>query len=91
MSEEHEVTVGDHLEKDEEITCGYCGRVFSSHELRVEKEIYGKKWIFCDENCLEDFRDASDFKDENPDKHHPEDYDEITPEMSVTITGPPQD
>lgn len=86
-----EIPIDDHLAKDEEITCGYCGHVFSSHEVRVEREIYGRKWVFCDDECLQEFLDASDFKDENPDVHHPEDYDELTPDMTVTITGPKTD
>lgn len=85
----HDIPVEDHLGSDEVIECGYCGRPFSSHEARIEKRIYGRGWVFCSEECLANFRDASDYEDENPDIHYPEDPDELSPNMSVKITGPP--
>lgn len=87
----HDIPIEDHIAADEEIECGYCGHVFSSHERRIEKIIYGRKWVFCSEECLEDFKDKSDFADENPDVHHAEDFDELTPEMKVRVSGPPID
>lgn len=78
------VPVDDHLDRDEEIRCGYCGNPFSSHESRIEKEILGRKWVFCSEECLQDFRDASDYKDDDPDHRIGDD----SLSTSVKITGP---
>ncbi len=62
-----EAEVFDHVGKDEKDQCGYCGQCFGPDDIVVEKEIYGKEWRFCDEQCLKDFMDASNFKDENLD------------------------
>jgi len=86
MNNEFEAPIDDHLDKDEEIVCGYCGRVFSSHEVRVEREIYGRKWVFCNEDCLNNFRDASDFADPEHEPTH-RDFDDGR-EIRVNITGP---
>lgn len=83
----HDIKVEDHLEKDELIECGYCGHIFGGNESRIEKIIYGKKWVFCSDECLENFRDASNFKDEDLDGYKREDDDD-TFEMNVTFTGP---
>ncbi|MBR9701231.1 hypothetical protein GOV11_05190 [Candidatus Woesearchaeota archaeon] len=62
-----EIEVKDHVAKDENDKCGYCGQHFGPDDIVVEKEIYGRKWKFCDENCYKEFMDASNFKDENLD------------------------
>ena len=59
--------IASHLEKDEEDVCGYCGQAFGPDDIVVEREIYGRKWRFCDETCLRDFQEKSDFKDEDLD------------------------
>ena len=65
--EEHHIEVKDHLEKDHDDECGYCGQCFVPDEIVIEKTINGRKWHFCSEQCLQDFRDAADFKDEDLD------------------------
>lgn len=60
-----DVVVRDHLAKDEEDLCGYCGQHFGPDDVVAKKEIYGRKWQFCDEQCYRDFLDASNFKEEN--------------------------
>ena len=87
----HDIPVEDNISADEEMECGFCGHVFSIHERRIEKIIYGQKWVFCSEDCLDSFKEKSNFAEEDPDVHHPEDFDELTPEMHVRISGPPTD
>jgi YHS domain-containing protein len=61
---ENEVPIADHVEKDVEGVCGYCGQYFAPDEVVIEKTIHGRKWHFCSDQCYTDFKDASDFKDE---------------------------
>lgn len=58
--------VRDHLEPEEDV-CGYCGQCFGPESIVVERDLYGKKWHFCDEQCFDDFREHSNFKDEDLD------------------------
>lgn len=44
--------------------CGYCGRAFAANELAIEKEIHGRLWKFCSEECYNEFMDAIHFRDE---------------------------
>jgi len=67
MGDEHAVRVKDHLGKDHDDCCGYCGQFFVPDEMVIEKTIIGRKWKFCSEDCYRDFKDASDFKDEDLD------------------------
>lgn len=71
--EEHiiDIEVKDHLEKDPDDQCGYCGQYFSPDENVIVKTIHGRTWKFCSEECLRDFRDAADFKDEDLDSKDP--------------------
>ena len=62
-----EVEVKDHLEKDHEDECAYCGQFFPPDEVVIEKTINGRKWRFCCDECYHDFQDASNFKDEDLD------------------------
>jgi hypothetical protein len=66
VDRELEIEVKDHLEKDHD-ECGYCGQVFGPEFIVIEKTINGRKWKFCSEECYRDFKDASDFKDEDLD------------------------
>jgi hypothetical protein len=61
------IEVKDHLEKPNEDECGYCGQLFGPDEIVIEREIHGRKWRFCSEECYRDFLDAADFKDEDLD------------------------
>lgn len=76
------VSVKSHVASDEDDVCGYCGQHFGPDDIVVEREVYGRKWSFCDEQCLNDFLDKSDFKDENLDADpedvspHPDDLEE---------------
>lgn len=74
LAKELEITVKDHLKQPKEDECGYCGQVFPPDEIVIEKEIHGMKWRFCSEECYQDFKDASDFKDEDLDSK-----DEVAP------------
>jgi YHS domain-containing protein len=71
-----EVTIKDHLDPDVKDECGYCGQVFGPDFIVIEKMIHGRKWHFCSEECLRDFKDASDFKDQNLEEKDPEVYDQ---------------
>ena len=62
-----DIEVKDHLDKDIEDECGYCGQAFGPDEIVIERTLYGKKHRFCSEECLRDFQDASNFKDEDLD------------------------
>jgi YHS domain-containing protein len=59
--------IKDHLEKNVEDECAYCGQLFGPDEIAIEKEIHGRKWRFCSDECYKDFKDASDFKDQDLD------------------------
>lgn len=63
------VEVKDHLERDVQTICAYCGSVFDIDELVIEKEIHGRIWKFCNDECYHDFMDALDFKDEDLDSY----------------------
>lgn len=56
---EDEIIIDDHLARNEESVCGYCGHAFAGYESRIEKFLYGRKWVFCSEECLINFKDAS--------------------------------
>lgn len=62
-----EIPVSDHLDPDALDQCGYCGQHFGPDEIVIEKTLLGRMWRFCSEDCLRDFRDASDFRDEDLD------------------------
>jgi hypothetical protein len=66
-AENLEIEVKDHLEKDVEDECAYCGQYFPPDEVVIEKIILGRKWRFCSEQCVKDFQDASNFKDQDLD------------------------
>lgn len=59
--------IQSYVAKDIEEQCAYCGQHFGPDDIVVEREIYGRKWRFCDENCLNDFKEKSDFQDEDLD------------------------
>jgi len=82
---EHDLDVKDHLDEDETAQCGYCGHHFLSGEARILRRLYGREWAFCTEECLAQFKDASNFQDENLDgyKHDPD--DDQSPEMAAKI------
>ena len=61
------VEIKDHLDKDHDDICGYCGQYFAPEEIVIEKTLHGRKWKFCSEECMRDFKDASDFKDQDLD------------------------
>ena len=86
LEEEHGVQVQDHVAADEEIHCGYCGKSFQGHESRIEKNIYGIKWVFCNEECLESFKDKSDYKDDDPDMTI--EKEDTGFEINMSFTGP---
>lgn len=72
MTDEHipaddHIEIKDHLDKDIGDECGYCGQGFPPDEVVIEKTIHGRTWHFCSEDCMRDFKDASDFKDEDLD------------------------
>lgn len=75
------IEVKDHLEKPSEDECGYCGQLFGPDEVVIEKEINGKKWRFCTEQCYRDFLDASNFKDEDLDSKPVHELDDDTDEQ----------
>lgn len=62
-----DIPIGDHLDPDAIDQCGYCGQHFGPDEIVIEKTILGRLWRFCSEACLNDFRDASDFRDQDLD------------------------
>ena len=62
-----DIEIKDHVEKDVEGECGYCGQCFPPDEIVIERNIVGRKWHFCSEDCYKDFVDASNFKDEEHD------------------------
>ena len=61
------IPVRDHVEKDATDECAYCGQSFGPDEIAIERSIYGRIWRFCSDQCLQDFRESSDFKDEDLD------------------------
>ena len=65
--EGYHIPVKDHLERDNEDECGYCGQIFGPDEAVIERTIHGRKWRFCSDACYHDFLDASNFKDEDLD------------------------
>ena len=83
----HDIPIDDHVDEDILIECGYCGHVFQGLESRIEKTIYGRKWVFCSDECLENFKDASNFKDQDLDGYKRE-KDDDTFEMNISFTGP---
>ncbi|MDD9953659.1 MAG: hypothetical protein OXR66_04955 [Candidatus Woesearchaeota archaeon] len=64
---EEAVQVKNHLEKDHTDKCGYCGQSFGPDDVVIEKELYGRKWVFCDDECYQDFQEKSNFADEDLD------------------------
>ena len=61
------IEVRDHLRKPPIDECGYCGQAFGPDEIAIEREIYGLHWRFCSDECYRDFRENSNFKDEDLD------------------------
>ncbi len=61
------IPVADHVERDEKDVCGYCGQAFGPDDIVVERRVYGRLWRFCDETCMREFLEESDFKDEDLD------------------------
>lgn len=61
--------IKDHLEPDVKALCGYCGRNFDAGEVVVEREVNGRKWQFCNQECYDEFMDALHFKDEDLDSY----------------------
>lgn len=72
--------VKSHLERDIKDQCAYCGQHFPPDENVIEKELYGRIWRFCSEECLDDFREKSNFRDQNLDGTDPEVVVNITKE-----------
>jgi hypothetical protein len=68
----HHIEVKDHLERDAVDECAYCGQSFGPDEIAIERTLYGRKWRFCSDQCYQDFRDASDFKDQDLDSDNKE-------------------
>jgi len=66
MNDEH-IVVKDHLEKEHDDQCGYCGQFFTPDEVVIVKSIHARQWKFCSEDCYRDFKDAADFKDQDLD------------------------
>ena len=66
--EEFEIQVKDHLERDVDDECSHCGQIFVPDEVVIERIIYGKKREFCSEECLREFQEATNFKDEDLDE-----------------------
>ena len=62
------IEVRDHMRKPPIDECGYCGQGFGPDEIVIEREIYGQLWRFCSDECYRDFRESSDFKDEDLDE-----------------------
>lgn len=62
------IPVRDHVEKDVTDECAYCGQSFGPDEIAIERVIYGRRWRFCSDQCLTDFRESSDFKDQDLDE-----------------------
>ena len=67
-----EPPVHDHLLSEQESVCGYCGYAFSGNESRIEKNFFGVRWVFCSEQCLNNFKDASNYleSEQDPDGVH---------------------
>lgn len=64
--------IKSHLEKEETRVCAYCGRLFAQGEIAIEKEIHGRRWRFCSEECYQDFMDAVHFRDQDLDGYKQE-------------------
>jgi YHS domain-containing protein len=64
--------VKSHLEKEERRVCAYCGKPFEKGELTIEKEVHGRRWRFCSEQCYQDFMDAVHFRDQDLDGYKQE-------------------
>lgn len=67
VQDEAAIEVRDHLGKNETDQCGYCGQCFGPDDIVIEKEVYGREWRFCNDECYSEFMDASNFKDEDLD------------------------
>jgi len=61
------VNVKSHVEKNTTDQCGYCGQHYGPDDVVIERELYGRKWVFCNEECLESFKEHSNFKDQDLD------------------------
>lgn len=59
-----EVVIGDHVERDIKTVCAYCGKQFEIDEIMIEREIHGRTWRFCSDDCFHNFLDAYDYVDE---------------------------
>lgn len=64
-----EIDVKDHLDRDVQTICGYCGAAFADGEIVIERTIHGRVWKFCGEGCYHDFMDAIHFRDEDLDSY----------------------
>lgn len=56
-----DVDIKSHLERDVQTICGYCGKEFRIDEVYVERDIHGRTWRFCNEECYKNFVDAVDY------------------------------
>lgn len=72
---EEGIIIKDHLGDDVKDKCGYCGQLFGPEDIVIEKEVHGRKWCFCSEECYRDFLDASNFKDDEFEKEKQGDAD----------------
>jgi hypothetical protein len=76
-----DIEIKDHEEKVSEDECNYCGQLFGPEEIAIEKTINGVKRRFCSEECLRDYQEHTNFKDEDLDTadivHHSEDEDDV--------------
>lgn len=59
-------------EPDVKTVCGYCGREFEIDENVVEKEVNGRTWRFCDEECYKEFLDKLHYRDDSDAEHDPD-------------------
>lgn len=64
-----ELPIKNHLDPDVRTVCAYCGNEFEVDEVVIEKEIHGRTWRFCSEECYRDFLDHVDFQDEDLDSY----------------------
>lgn len=57
------VDARDHLQGPHKDICGYCNKDLTT-ETCITKMINGVKYEFCSEECINDFMDALEFKDD---------------------------
>lgn len=59
-----DLEIKDHEDKPIRTVCGTCGKTFQDEEIVIEREIHGRMWRFCSQQCYNDFNEAIHYVDE---------------------------